>query len=50
MESDGRVAQSRGARLMGASKNAYSKAMASIYTVVWRELVGPLAGTAGFRD
>lgn len=49
MESDGRVAQSRGARLMGASKNTYTKAMASIYTVVWREL-GPLAGAAGFRD
>ena len=37
MESNGHVAQSRRAQLMGASKNAYGKALASVYAVAWRE-------------
>lgn len=63
MESDGRVAQSRGAQSMGASKqnknnnnskqkqkqNAYGKALASVCAVTRRE-PGPPAGAASFRD
>lgn len=49
MESNGHVAQSRRAQLMGASKNAYGKALASVYAVAWRE-PRPLTGAASFRD
>lgn len=50
MESDGLVAQSRGAQLMEASKIAYGKALASVYEGLgesrglWLELLASETG------